>query len=109
MAAKPPRLDVIVTPQAQRDLGGIWDYNSDRYDSDHANDYIGFLTDETIKLKSEYPKGKTIPGNPDLRYRIMRKGRGHGHIAVYKIVGDTVRVFHYFHTAQDWQGKLEQE
>ena len=101
MAAKPPRLVVIVTPQAQRDLNGIWDYNFDRYDNDQARDYINFLTDQTLKLETEYPKGKIIPGNPDLRYQIIRKGRGHGHIAVYKIVGDTVRVFHYFHTAQD--------
>jgi plasmid stabilization system protein ParE len=106
MARKPPRLKLVITPQAQRDIYQIWDYNCREYDSDHANSYIDFLDKETAKLKTEYSKGKTVPVNPDLRYQIMRKGRGHGHIAVYKIVADTVRVLHYFHTAQDWQGRL---
>jgi plasmid stabilization system protein ParE len=108
MALKPLRLKLVITPQAQRDIDQLWVYNCRAYDPDHADSYIEFLEKETAKLKTEYSKGKIIPGNPDLHYRVMRKGRGHGHIAVYKIVGDTVRVFHYFHTAQDWQGKMEQ-
>jgi len=66
MAAKPPRLDIIVTPRAQRDLDEIWDYNSDQYGPSHAREYIEFLMDETLKLNTDYSKGKTIPGNPDL-------------------------------------------
>jgi plasmid stabilization system protein ParE len=45
-----------------------------------------------------------------LRYiRIGRRKRGHGHIAVYRVDEDAVRVLHIFHTAQDWQTKLAAE
>jgi len=46
------------------------------------------------------------PQAPRFRYRLIRKGRGHGYVAIYKIVDSTVEVIHYYHTAQDWQGKL---
>ena len=106
MARKAPRLDVVITPQAQRDINRIWAYNCDEYGPDHADSYIGFLDRETAKLQTEYLKGK-IPANyPEVRYRLIRKGRGHGYVVIYDVVGSSVEVLHYYHTAQDWQGKL---
>jgi addiction module RelE/StbE family toxin len=108
MARKPPRLTVDITPNARRDLHSIWDYNCDTYDVDHADRYMDFLADQTKKLRTEYLQGKSVPTRPDYRYRSIRKGRGHGYVLVYQVVNDAVEVIHYFHTAQDWQGKLEQ-
>jgi len=109
MAHKPPRLTVVITPLAQRDLDQIWSYNCDTYDADHATDYVTFLTRETAKLKTEYIHGKLAPNYPRFRYCLIRKGRGHGYVVIYKILASTVEVIHYYHTAQDWQGRLRCE
>lgn len=110
MALKSPRrLTVVITPVAQRDLNQIWNYNCDTYDADHATNYIAFLTKETAKLRTEYLKGKPAPNHPRFRYRVIRKGRGHGYVAIYKILETTVEVLHFYHTAQDWQGKLARD
>ena len=106
MARKPPRLNVVITPQAQRDINRIWDYNCDQYGPDHADSYINFLDKETAKLQTEYEKGKIAATCPELRYQLIRKGRGHGYVVIYEVVGSSVEVLHYYHTAQDWQGKL---
>ena len=106
MARKPPSLAVIIMPRAQRDLTAIWDYNCDTYNPDHADKYANFLADRTAALATEFLNGKVVPSRPDFRSFLMRKGRGHGHIAIYQIINDTVEVLHYFHTAQDWQSKL---
>ena len=106
MARKQPRLTVVITPLAQRDLAQIWNYNCDAYDADHATDYIAFLTKETAKLNTEYLQGQLAPNHPRFRYRLIRKGRGDGYVAIYKILDSTVEVIHYYHTAQDWHGRL---
>jgi toxin ParE1/3/4 len=106
MAAKPPRLSLTVTPAAQRDLKGIWAYNAEIYNPKHADDYVAFLDHETVKLEREYHRGKPVPGRIGLQYRNLRKGRGHLHIVVYEVVGQTVEVLRYFHGRQDWQSRL---
>jgi plasmid stabilization system protein ParE len=40
---------------------------------------------------------------------IRRKSRGHGHIAVYGVDESTVNILHVFHSAQDWQRRLQGE
>ena len=106
MERKPPRLTVVVTPLAQRDLDQIWNYNCDTYEADHATDYVAFLAIQTAKLKTEYLQGKVAPNHPRFRYRLIRKGRGHGYVAIYKILDSSVEVIHFYHTAQDWQSRL---
>jgi len=58
-------------------------------------------------LATRYLSGKCVPARPEFRYIIiMRRPGGHGHVAVYEIVDGLVNVLNFYHTAQDWQGKL---
>jgi plasmid stabilization system protein ParE len=77
---------------------------------DHAERYIQYLERHIDTLSDGYEQGKLISSRPDLRYiLIRRKSRGHGHVAVYKIKQDQVRILHVFHSAQDWQAKLAED
>lgn len=62
------------------------------------------------KLATDYWAGVPVKAHPGLRYIIIRRSRkGHGHLAVYQVRPDAVRVLQFFHTAQDWQNKLADE
>lgn len=107
MARKPPRLNVSISRRAQRNLDAIWDYNADFYKSaDHADAYVAFLEEETGELATSYLSGRELLESPGLRYMVLRKGHGHGHVVIYEVKDDTVEVLAYFHTRQDWKGKL---
>jgi plasmid stabilization system protein ParE len=91
-------------------LDEIGDWNARTYGPDHAHRYITFLTIETAKLSALYFTGRPVPTRPKLSYVTIRKRRrGHGHIAVYQLIGDVVYVLTYYHTAQNWQAKLREE
>jgi len=54
-----------------------------------------------IEQLTEYPeRGKTTDGYPNLRYIVMkRRSRGHGHVAYYEILLDSIRIVRILHTA----------
>ena len=107
MAGSPRRLTVVVSPAANRDLDEIWDYNAERHSPIRANAYGEFLELETARLEDRNLHGKRVPGRPDLRSTTFRKGRGAGHVAIYRIVGEAIEILRYQHTAQDWRGKAQ--
>jgi plasmid stabilization system protein ParE len=103
-------LKVLLSARALAALDGIWEWNARRYSVEHAERYIAFLRGATQKLSTSHGSGRPVPNRPHLRYVALRPRRrkGHGHIAVYEVMGDAVYVLDYFHTAQDWQGRLGQ-
>jgi plasmid stabilization system protein ParE len=110
MAAKSRRLRISLSPVALAKLDEIGDWNARSYGPDHAHRYIAFLRTETAKLSTLYFAGNPVPTRPQLSYVTMRKRRrGHGHIAVYQVIGEVVYVLTYYHTAEDWQTKLKEE
>jgi plasmid stabilization system protein ParE len=110
MAAGSRRLTVSLSPIALAKLDEIGDWNARTYGPDHAHHYVAFLRAETAKLATFYFVGKPVPTRPKLSYvTIRRRRRGHGHIAVYQLIGDVVHVLTYYHSAQDWRTKLKEE
>jgi|SRR5882724_831547 len=110
MAGIPRKLTVSYTADALASLDEIWSWNAHRYHRDHASSYIAFLEAETNKLGVEHACGKPVPSRSGIRYvTIRRKNRGHGHVAVFEIVGDIVYILDYFHTSQNWQRKLAEK
>jgi plasmid stabilization system protein ParE len=110
MAAKPRGLTVSLSPAALDSLNLIWGWNAETYGDRHADRYIAFLRAETGKLSYLYFVGKPVPTRPNLSYITIRKRRGgHGHVAVYELIGAIVYVLDYYHTAQNWQARLREE
>jgi len=107
MAAKPRRLRLAVTSDALAALSHIWTWNAEHWGTDHAERYSSFLRSEITKLETTYPSGRPVPTRPGFQYTLIRRRRrGHGHVAVYEVVGDVIYVLEIFHTAQDWQKKI---
>jgi plasmid stabilization system protein ParE len=107
MGAKRRKLNVLLSAAAVASLDEIWDWNAGRYGAEHADNYIQFLRDETEKLVVNYVAGRPVPSRPQMQYIIIQwSRRGHGHVAVYELIDDAVRVLDFFHTAQDWQNIL---
>jgi len=110
MAEKAHELTVSLSLNAQTTLDQIWVWNAEHYGVDHADRYMAFLQAATDKLATEYRSGKPVPTRPAFSYIVIRRRRkGHGHLAVYEVVGDVVHVLDYFHTAQDWQTRIAEE
>src|SRR5258708_31946264 len=102
MARETRNLNVSYSPAARHALAGIWTWNAQQYGV-HADRYVAFLRAETDKLANSYYRGKAVPGTRRLNYdQIRRRQRGHGHVAVYELVQNTIYVLNYYHTAQDW-------
>jgi plasmid stabilization system protein ParE len=107
MAGDARNLTVSLAPAARLTLLEIWRWNAEKYSTDHADRYVDFLSRETQKLATNFFFGKGVPNQPRLSYALFRRRkRGHGHIAVYELVGDTILVLDFYHTAQDWQSRV---
>ena len=103
-------LPVVYAPAALADLDRIWDWNEQTYNRSHAARYVDFLERHIDALSELHPRGKVVETRPEFRYIIIRrKGKGHGHVAVYWFDENRVSVLHVFHTAQDWQTLLADE
>lgn len=110
MAGESRNLTVSLSPAALQSLDEIWGWNARRYGAAHADKYSAFLLEKTNQLSTTYFLGKAVPTVPRLSYIVIRRRRkGHGHLAVYELVGDTIYVLQFYHTAQDWQTKLAEE
>jgi plasmid stabilization system protein ParE len=103
-------MTVSLSPAAIASLDEIGDWNARTYGPDHAHSYVAFLRTETAKLATLYFAGKPVPTRPKRSYITIRKHRGgHGHVAVYELIGEVVYVLNYYHTAQNWQTRLTEE
>jgi plasmid stabilization system protein ParE len=110
MVAQSRTLVVKLSSEALAKLDEIGDWNARTYDPDHAYRYVAFLKAETAKLSTLYFVGKPVPTRPKLSYITIRKRRaGHGHIAVYELIGDLIYILTYYHTAENWQEKLNDQ
>ena len=111
MAAEPRKLSVSLSNRALASLEEIWEWNAKTYSVEHADRYIEFLRTQTQDLATTYAVGRPVPTRPSYRYATIRRRRrkGHGHVVVYEIIGDSVYVLNYFHTAQDWQNTLREK
>ena len=110
MAEPPQRRTVIYATSALCELDAIWQWNAATYGPSRADAYLRFLLGGIDKLGRTCSSGRRVAAEKDLQYRLLRrKSKGHGHVAVYRVVGDFVRVLHVFHTAQDWQAAAADE
>ena len=107
MAARSRQRQVSLSTAALETLREIWLWNADRYGQRRADGYLKFLEAVIDTLARPETNGRPISGRPDLRYLLIRRrSGGHGHLAVFQVVGNDVIVLRLFHTAQDWHATL---
>jgi len=109
MAGRKPVLTVTLSRAADNELDRIYRYTLGEHGLGAADRHMALLQAKMASLSTDYNKGKSVMGWPDLRYLLMKKrNSGDGHIAVYRIdeASATVEVWFIFHTKQDWENKL---
>lgn len=110
MAEGSEKLVVIRSPDAIADLESIWRWNASTYGPEHADEYLKHLQDAIDKLSLHWAAGHIASGRIQVRYQLIRhKSRGYGHVVVYRVVDDAVRVLRVFHSAENWQVKLPRD
>jgi plasmid stabilization system protein ParE len=110
MARITPKLTIEYTVESIADLDKVWDWNAEQYDEAHASRYIEFLKKKVGKLVATNYPGKPVPTHESYRYEILkRRSRGHGHLAVFQIVGSILRILRFYHSSQDWQKKIAKD
>lgn len=107
MGQEEDRLTILYSPRAEAQLLDIWDWNAERYHSDHADDYLGFLRSRIKELTRWPERGRNIDGTLR-RLNMLKPGAQDGHVAIYRFDEDalTIRILYIFHTKEDWQNKL---
>jgi plasmid stabilization system protein ParE len=106
-SAKRPSLTVTYAETARRQLAEIWNWNSERYGAEHADEYIELLRQTIRKLSAEPDRGQIVDVRPQSRFfLIQKKSKRHGHIAVYEVDQTHLNVLYLFHSAQEWRNKI---
>lgn len=107
MDSKARKLIIQLESAARIDLDDIWRWNASRYGSAHASKYRDFVLSCINGLADSVNLGKPVPGRPEYRsLLIQRRSGGHGHLAVYGVIGDKITVIRIFHTSQDWPNQI---
>jgi plasmid stabilization system protein ParE len=108
MAARSREREIRLSAAALETLQQIWLWNAEHYGPDHADGYRRFLEQAIGTLARPETVGRPIAERPTLRYLLIRRrAGGHGHVAVFEATGSQVIVLRVFHTAQDWQARIE--
>lgn len=107
MARDSRKLTLDYSTEALADLEVIWEWNAKQRSVADADRYVDFLKSATLKLTRSITPGQPIPTSTIYRYAILKRRRkGYGHVVVFTIEGQMLRVWRYYHTSQDWQTKL---
>lgn len=101
-------LTVEYSDAAAADLKQIWNWNADHYGRSHASKYIQYLRSSIGSLRATPHHGSEIAQLPPYRkLLLLKRSGGHGHMAIYQVVGDVIRVVRILHTAQDYPEDMQ--
>ena len=104
-----PKLTVVITATAQRELIRIWDFNAGAGGERVSDGWDTFLRKKIDVLGVEHYRGRPVKDFPDLKFISAKKrSRAHGHVILFQVdeQGAMVSVLHLFHTSQDILGRL---
>ena len=88
-----------LSPAAQQDLDGIWDYSAATWSPDQADDYLRGLGDK-LALLCENPliARERSEIDPPVRLHPYRS-----HVVIYRVEADHLAVIRIAHMRQRWQ------
>lgn len=93
-----------LSPAAQADLNGIWDYTAEMWSSDQADSYLRGLG-EKLAILCDHPEiaRERTEIDPPVRLHPYRS-----HLIIYRIETDHLAIIRVVHTRQHWQGLLNE-
>ena len=93
---------VVLSPKAKSDLGGIWDYTHKEWGVEQAEKYVRELWTEMQKLTGDHSTSTDIS---DVRggYRKRKSG---SHVIFFKLTDDGIDVIRILHQRMDFDRHL---
>lgn len=93
---------VVLSPKAKSDLGGIWDYTLEKWGVEQAEKYVRELWEE---IKRQARDHSTSTGISDVRpgYRKKRSG---SHVIFFRLIEDGIDVIRILHQRMDFDRHL---
>ena len=91
-------------------MNSIWQRNARERGERQADAYDRFLDGRLAQLGRQPFSGEAIPELQGIRRLLMqRRASSQGHIAIYRVMEDSVEVLLIYHTSQDWQSYIRRE
>ena len=110
--AQPPRLTVLVSPEARGELRAIFDYNAEHRGLAQAEAYDDFLQERIESLNSDRQVSRPIEGHPSLwSVLCKRRPRGDGPVLICEAdeARGTLSVLRIYHTKMDLSARLKDD
>jgi len=112
MARRSPKLTVVITAAADRELTSIWDYNAEYRSLRQADAWDSFLRTKIAGLATGYADGRPIEDFSNLRrILVKRRSQANGHYVIYEVdqASQVVNILHIYHSSMDVEGRLKRE
>lgn len=91
------------SPEAKRDLDGIWDYTAQRWNAKQADRYVGNIRKVAERVAKNLRLGAACDGI-HAGYRKISCG---SHIIFYRRAGAGVRILRVLHQSMDLRRRLK--
>ena len=92
----------VLSPRAQSDLNGIWDYTAETWGTDQAERYVRLIAEAINALTASPARGKRC----DHIREGYRKYPAGSHILFYRLSGDGIDVVRILHQQMDFDRHL---
>ena len=93
---------LLVSPAAQADLIGIWEYTAERWSPEQADHYIRSFDEAFGDLAAGRKTGRDVP---DIREGYFRLAVG-SHFVFYRVASDFVDIIRVLHQRMDIPERL---
>jgi toxin ParE1/3/4 len=87
----------VLSPRAQKDIDGIWDYTAKRWDTEQANRYIQNLRSAVETVAADPRRGRSLE---DIRQDYFKFVAG-SHLLIYRVTPSRVEIVRVLHQRMD--------
>ncbi len=96
---------VVLSPKAKADLGGIWDYTVTEWGIEQAEKYVRELYAEMERQATEHSTSINIS---DVRPGYRKKKSG-SHVIFFKLTNEGIDIIRILHQRMDFDRHLQQK
>jgi toxin ParE1/3/4 len=93
----------ILSPAAEADIDGIWEYTADTWSVEQADRYVMSIKQACASISTDGRQGRPIP-NVRKGYRKLSVG---SHFVIFRLVDEYVDIVRVLHQRMDISSRLQ--
>ena len=93
----------VLSPAAQADIDGIWDYTADQWSIEQADQYVRLIVNACASISSDGREGRPIPEVRKGYFKLSVRS----HFVIFRLVAGEVDIVRILHQRMDIPGRLE--